>query len=101
MARITLRLRVGRARYVDVLDYILFLNANADVLYSLVWGDKDLYELAFALAGSLGNFTQVHGCLLACLPWICRQLCITHAHIVCVLNSITGFCGSRADAMIV
>ena len=43
----------------DVLEWILFLNANADVLYTLVWGDKDLYELGFALAGLLQNYTQV------------------------------------------
>ena len=57
-----------RARHADVLEFILFLNANADVLYSLVWGDKDLYELAFALAGRLGNFTQAGAAPGPCSP---------------------------------
>ena len=63
-------LQTCRSRYVDVLEWILFLNANADVLYTLVWGDKDLYELGFALAGLLQHYTQVSSCTHSIQGWL-------------------------------
>ena len=62
----------------DVLEWILFLNANADVLYTLVWGDKDLYELGFALAGLLQRYTQVP-CRDGCLEEVQEQQQGEHA----------------------
>ena len=43
----------------DALEWILYLNMYGDILYTLVWGDKDLYRLAFALAGQADDFCQV------------------------------------------
>lgn len=43
----------------DVLEWIMFLNLHADMLYSIVWGDKDTYRLAFHLANKSQGFAQV------------------------------------------
>ena len=43
----------------DALEWILYLNMCGDIIYSLVWGDKDLYRLAFTLAGQEDHFSQV------------------------------------------
>ena len=43
----------------DVLEWIMFLNLHADMLYSIIWGDKDTYRLAFHLAGKARGFSQV------------------------------------------
>ena len=48
-----------RARYRDVLEYLLFLNAHDEYTYRLAYGDKDTYEAAFLLAGRRGEFYQV------------------------------------------
>ena len=37
----------------------MFLNMHAKMLYSIVWGDKDTYRLAFHLAGKIDGFAQV------------------------------------------
>lgn len=37
----------------------MFLNLHADMLYSIVWGDKDTYRLAFHLANKSQGFAQV------------------------------------------
>ena len=48
-----------RARYADVLEYLLFLNAHDEYTYGLAYGDKDTFEAAFLLAGRRGEFHQV------------------------------------------
>merc|ERR1711871_337214 len=40
-------------------DFMQALNENADVTYDQMFGDKDSYRLAFALAGKLDKFYQV------------------------------------------
>ena len=49
-----------RQKHDDVLEWIMFLNLHADMLYSIIWGDKDTYRLAFHLAGKSSSFSQVH-----------------------------------------
>ncbi len=48
-----------RQMHDDVLEWIMFLNLHADMLYSIIWGDKDTYRLAFHLAGKARGFSQV------------------------------------------
>ena len=42
-----------------VLEWVMFLNLHADMLYAFIWGDKDTYRLAFSLAGEESMFSQV------------------------------------------
>ena len=42
-----------------MLEWLLFLNAHHNVLYQSMYGDKDSFELAFALAGKHGDFRRV------------------------------------------
>lgn len=50
----------------------MFLNLHADMLYSIVWGDKDTYRLAFHLANKIQGFAQVSCCCdkLQLYQWI-------------------------------
>ena len=52
---------LDRVRHWKVLEWALFLNNHAQVVYSLKrsLGDKDLYAPSFALAGSGSDFWQV------------------------------------------
>ena len=52
-------LYVSRRRHDDVLEWVVLLNLEGELVYDLVWGDKDTYRLAFALAGKGPAFTQV------------------------------------------
>ena len=36
----------------------MFLNMHADLLYAMLWGDKDTYRIAFTLARSASRFHQ-------------------------------------------
>lgn len=40
-----------RVRHADVLEWVWFLNAHAELLYKHMLGDKDTFEIAFVLAG--------------------------------------------------
>ncbi|KAK9796997.1 hypothetical protein WJX73_000293 [Symbiochloris irregularis] len=50
---------LDRDRHIDALEWMLYLNMYGDIFYSVVWGDKDLYRLAFTLAGQGDSFYQV------------------------------------------
>ena len=43
----------------DILEWVLFLNTWSSVLYKLVLGDKDLWEVAFMLAGKHRLFYRI------------------------------------------
>ncbi|DBA84574.1 TPA: hypothetical protein ACH3X2_006154 [Trebouxia sp. C0005] len=48
-----------RARHADVLEWLWFLNSHRKPVSDWMWGDKDTYRLAFALAGKANAFQQV------------------------------------------
>lgn len=48
-----------RARHADVLEWLWFLNSHRKPVSDWMWGDKDTYRLAFALAGKADAFQQV------------------------------------------
>merc|ERR1711871_1780694 len=50
---------LNTCKHQDVLEYVQALNENSDVVYDQMYGDKDTYRLAFALAGKLDKFHQV------------------------------------------
>ena len=69
--------------HADALEWLWFVNSHAEVVYRLMYGDKDTFRLAFALAGKSDYFEQVqgawilakakqsHGCMHeAHAPWI-------------------------------
>ena len=62
-------LKCCRQKHDDVLEWIMFLNLHADMLYSIIWGDKDTYRLAFHLAGKSSGFSQVPGALTIYSVW--------------------------------
>ena len=45
-----------REQHRDVLASIVFLNSYHDILYKYAYGDKDLFEMAFLLAGKADYF---------------------------------------------
>lgn len=55
---------------------MLYLNMYGDVLYNLVWGDKDLYRLAFSLAGQSNHFSQVSSLVLAAFMSVMLKCCL-------------------------
>ena len=48
-----------RPRHADVLEYLWYLNAHADPVYQLAYGDKDTFLFAFILAAKLDHYFQV------------------------------------------
>jgi hypothetical protein len=46
-------------RHADVMEYLLWINSWGEMVYKAVWGDKDTYAVAFAVAGKAQHFTQV------------------------------------------
>lgn len=60
-SRVMLRLcnNACRQRHADVLEYILFLNLHAHILYKRMHGDTGTYQIAFMLAGKGQLFNQV------------------------------------------
>ena len=54
-------LTVRRNMHADVLEWLWFVNSHAEVVYRLMYGDKDTFRLAFALAGKSDYFEQVRG----------------------------------------
>ena len=48
-----------RQRHADVVEYILFLNLHAHILYKKMHGDTGTYQIAFMLAGKGQLFNQV------------------------------------------
>ena len=47
--------------HADALEWLWFVNSHAEVVYKLMYGDKDTFRLAFALAGKSDYFEQVGG----------------------------------------
>ena len=56
-----------RRRHADVLEYILFLNLHAHILYNKMHGDTGTYQIAFMLAGKGQLFNQV--CSSGAFDW--------------------------------
>ncbi len=50
------------------------MNSHPEVIYKLMYGDKDTFRLAFALAGKSNFFEQVR-CSPADQPPICPSAC--------------------------
>ena len=50
---------ICRARHADVLEWLWFLNSHRKPVSKWMWGDKDTYRLAFALADKADHFQQV------------------------------------------
>lgn len=49
-----------RRRHADVVELVLMLNLYYEVLYyKMIFGDKDSFELAFAIAGKLDDFQKI------------------------------------------
>ena len=48
-----------RVRHSDVLEWLWFLNSHQRLVSDWMWGDKDTFRLAFALAGKDADFWQV------------------------------------------
>ncbi len=42
-----------------MLEWLWFLNSHRQPVSDWMWGDKDTYRLAFALAGKADSFQQV------------------------------------------
>lgn len=43
----------------DVLDWVLWINLWADVMYQYVLGDKDTYEMGFMLSNKHEQFFRI------------------------------------------
>ena len=48
-----------RKRHADVLELVLFLNVHSNIMYEVMFGDKDTFELAFMLSGKGSEFQQM------------------------------------------
>ena len=48
-----------RNLHADALEWLWFVNSHSEVIYKLMYGDKDTFRLAFALAGKSNFFEQV------------------------------------------
>lgn len=65
----------------DVAEWALWINSFGDSVYRALWGDKDTYALAFAVAGKAHAFNQLQvrrtagrggiACSVECM-WLCR-----------------------------
>jgi hypothetical protein len=49
-------------KHADVAEWALWVNSFGDTLYKAVWGDKDTYSMAFAVAGKAHVFNQLQVC---------------------------------------
>ena len=66
-----------RARHADVLEWLWFLNSHRKPISDWMWGDKDTYRLAFALAGKADSFQLV---------WFSSLIRLLHCKIFPSLN---------------
>lgn len=57
-----------RNMHADALEWLWFVNSHAEVVYKLMYGDKDTFRLAFALAGKPDYFEQVRSTCLQAKP---------------------------------
>lgn len=49
----------SRNLHADALEWLWFVNSHSEVIYKLMYGDKDTFRLAFALAGKSDFYEQV------------------------------------------
>lgn len=45
--------------WADVLEHLWRITTHSDVIYNILWGDKDTYMLAFAAAGKAASYAQM------------------------------------------
>ncbi|KAF6252396.1 mannosyltransferase putative-domain-containing protein [Scenedesmus sp. NREL 46B-D3] len=50
---------VDRVMHADVLEYLWWITTHSEVIYNILWGDKDTYMLAFAAAGKASQYAQM------------------------------------------
>ncbi|WIA22256.1 hypothetical protein OEZ85_004579 [Tetradesmus obliquus] len=50
---------LDRVRHADVLEHLWWITTHSDVIYNILWGDKDTYMLAFAAAGKAASYAQM------------------------------------------
>lgn len=50
---------INLVEHADVAEWALWINSFSDSVYRAVWGDKDTYALAFAVAGKAHVFNQI------------------------------------------
>ena len=48
-----------RHRHWDVIEWVVFVNLHHNITWKHMYGDKDSYELAFALADKLKDFSKI------------------------------------------
>jgi hypothetical protein len=56
------QLLLDLVKHADVAEWALWINSFGDTLYKAVWGDKDTYGMAFAVAGKAHMFNQLQVC---------------------------------------
>lgn len=76
-----MQLDACRIRHADVLEWLWFLNSHRKPIFDWMWGDKDTYRLAFALAGKADSFqlvcfTTSHGPDASCLVPLSVAFCL-------------------------
>jgi Mannosyltransferase putative len=52
------QLLLDLVRHADVLEYLVWVNSFGDSVHRALWGDKDTYALAFAVAGKAHEWVQ-------------------------------------------
>jgi len=60
-------------RHGDVAEWTLWINSFGDTVYRALWGDKDTYSLAFAVAGRAHEFNQLQVCVSKQALRACKQ----------------------------
>ena len=53
------QLLIDLVRHGDVIEMLVWINSWGEQVYKAVWGDKDTYGIAFAVAGKAQHFSQV------------------------------------------
>jgi hypothetical protein len=78
-------------KHADVAEWALWVNSFGDTLYKAVWGDKDTYSMAFAVAGKSHVFNQLQVWYAAGSS---RCGCYDHSHcLLCALALAAFTCG--------
>ena len=88
-----------RQRHADVLEWLWFLQTHAEHLEGNMHGDKDMNQLAFALANKSEEYTQV-GCNrpAVCATFVCMTNRSTWQSCVRMVQTITvvPICGDTS-----
>lgn len=61
-------------RHADVAEWALWINSFGDSIYKAVWGDKDTFQLAFAVAGKAHEFNQLQVTVVGGNLHACREV---------------------------